>query len=142
MFFTIAVCDETLAGAKRRPAQISRCKYKTFAVTGNKFTCVKQTAQIMHKCLLVYKCINKYTPEYLQNYFMKKAHRYNTRCKDDELLPKPKLELFKKSFHYSGPFYFNSPPDYIKNALSLGSFKDKIFKHFFIMKYLWIFRLV
>ena len=87
--------------------------------------------RIMHKCILVYKCVNNFTPEYLQNYFMKKAHKYNTGRKDDVMLPKPKLELFKKSFYYSGPFYFNSRPDDIKNVLSLSSFKEKIFKHFF-----------
>ena len=51
------------------------------------------------------------------------------------MLPKPKLELFKKSFYYSGPFDFNSLPDNVENAVSLNNFKAKIFNNFLTMKY-------
>ena len=129
------VASQGLQRLQNRGARIV-LQVETSENTFQKLNWIKlKNRRIMHQCILVYKCINNYTPEYLQQYFLKKTHRNNTRRIDDIMLPKPKLELFNKSFNYSGPFYFTSFLDNVKNAVSLNNFKTKIFNNFLTMNY-------
>lgn len=91
------------------------------------------TRRSIHKCILVFKCLNDLVPVYLGDYFVRNhnIHTYNTRRKTDLHLPKPKLSLGKRTFRYSGSFLYNTLPSKIKNATSLSNFKHLIQKHCF-----------
>jgi exonuclease III len=91
------------------------------------------TRRQIHKCVLVFKCLNNLVPEYLSGYFVKNSniHSYNTRRKDDLHLPKPNLSLGKRSFIYSGSLLYNNLPDRIKKAGTLSNFKSLIQRHSF-----------
>ena len=91
------------------------------------------TRRKIHKCILVFKCLNNLVPEYLSEYFTRNynIHSYNTRRKNDLHLPKPNLSLGRKTFRYSGSLLYNALPDRIKNAVSLFNFKNLIQKHSF-----------
>ena len=86
----------------------------------------------MHKCILLFKCLNGLVPDYFNQYFTlnKSIHRLNTRQSNDIHLPKPNFEVFKKSFIYSAAYNYNSLPNSIKQSTSLNNFKTEIYKHF------------
>ena len=71
-------------------------------------------------------------PDYLLQYFVLNSsiHRRNTRQSNNIYLPKPNLEIFKKSFKYSAAGHFNFLPMEIKKSLSLNSFKTQIRNYF------------
>ena len=41
-------------------------------------------------------------------------------------IPMPRLEIYKQSFQYIGPTYYNSLPYHVKSAQSLDSFKSDV----------------
>ena len=71
------------------------------------------TRRIIHKCVLVFKCLNNLVPEYLSLYFTRNSsiHSYNTRRKNNLHLPKSNLSLDRRSFIYSGSLHYNNLPD-------------------------------
>ena len=73
----------------------------------------------MHACILVFKCLNNLVPKYLMQYFTRNAdlHNHVTRRSNDLHPPKPKRNMGKRTFKYSGAIYFNSLPNYVKSAL-------------------------
>ena len=87
----------------------------------------------IHKCILVYKCINNMVPEYLCSYFLRNSnfHNYNTRRRHDLHIPKPNRNLGKRTFRYSATVCFNTLPDQIKACTSLNIFKHFIFNYFY-----------
>ena len=91
------------------------------------------TRRKIHKCVLVFKCLNNLVPEYLSGYFTRNSsiHSYNTRSKNNLHLPKPNLSLGRRSFIYSGSLLYNNLPDEIKNAVSLTKFKSLVQRHSF-----------
>ena len=91
------------------------------------------TRRQIHKCVLVFKCLNNLVPEFLSGYFVRNTsiHSYNTRRKNNLHLPKPNLSLGKRSFMYSGSLLYNSLPDKIKNTVSLTKFKTLVRRHSF-----------
>ena len=86
---------------------------------------------MFQKCILMYKCLNGIAPIYLEEIFTYNEAGYSLRsCTDSKIqLPKPKLEIYKKSFHFSGPEIWNSIPIHIRSSKSLKSFKDKCFSY-------------
>ena len=66
---------------------------------------------------------------------------YSLRSSTDSKiqLPKPKLEIYKKSFHFSGPEIWNNIPIHIRNSKSLKSFKDKCF--LYLLSSQWVYYL-
>ena len=60
----------------------------------------------------MYKCLNGIAPIYLEELFTYNEAGYSLRSSTDSKihLPKPKLEIYKKSFHFSGPEIWNSIP--------------------------------
>ena len=56
----------------------------------------------MHRCILVFKCLNILVPDYLYEYFTGNGniHNYNTRQMHDLHLPKPKRQLGKKTLGF------------------------------------------
>ena len=87
----------------------------------------------IHKCILVYKCINNMVPEYLCSYFLRNSnfHNYNTRRRHDLHIPKPNRNLGKRTFRYSATVCFNTLPAQIKDCTSLNIFKHFIFNYFY-----------
>ena len=80
-----------------------------------------------HKSILMYKTINKLTPEYLQNLFSFRSTNYNLRNAEMKLnLPKPRTEYLKRSFCYSGARLWNTLPHSARTANSLRHFKNEI----------------
>ena len=90
----------------------------------------------MHKCILVFKCLNNLVPKYLMQYFTRNAdlHDHATwRSKFDLHPPKPKCNMGKRTFKYAGAIYFNSLPNYVKSATSVNSFKKMLIKYFTLL---------
>ena len=56
----------------------------------------------MHRCILVFKCLNNLIPKYLTQYFTKNAdlHDHATRRRNDLHPPKPKRNMGKRNFKY------------------------------------------
>ena len=80
-----------------------------------------------HNSILMYKTINKLTPEYLQNLFSFRSTNYNLRNAEMKLnLPKPRTEYLKRSFCYSGARLWNTLPHSARTANSLRHFKNEI----------------
>ena len=52
----------------------------------------------MHKCILVFRCLNNLVPKYLTQYFKRNAdlHNHATRRSNDLHPPKPKRNIGKK----------------------------------------------
>ncbi len=75
----------------------------------------------------MYKCMNGMCPEYLTSSIkpISKIHKLNLRSVEDKKLyvPKPKTELYRKCFAYSGAKVWNSLPLSVKNATSVNEFK-------------------
>ena len=86
----------------------------------------------MHKCILVFKCLNNLIPKYLTQYFTRNAdlHNHATRRSNDLYPPKPKHNMGKRIFKYAGAIYLNSLPDYAKSGTSVNSFKKMLAEYF------------
>ena len=86
----------------------------------------------MHKCILVFKCLNNLVPKHLMQYFTRNAdlQDHATRRLNDLQPPKPKSSMGKITFKYAGAIYFNSLPNYVKSATSVNSFKKMLTEHF------------
>ena len=86
----------------------------------------------MHKCILVFKCLNNLVPKYLMQYFTRNAdlHDHATRRSNDLHPPKPKRDMGKRTFKYAAAIYFNSLPNYVKGAMSVNSFKKMLTTYF------------
>ena len=73
-----------------------------------------ETRRIMLQCTLVYRCLHtcNMVPECLTQYFVlnRSIYERNTRQSNNIYLPKPKLEIFKKSFKYAAAYHFNTLP--------------------------------
>ena len=91
-----------------------------------------QTQRIMHKCILVYKCLYNLAPPYLCDYFLRNncIHSHNTRNSNDLHLSAPKLSLGKNTFRYSGSIVFNKLPRTLKGAASLSNIKNLLKQYF------------
>ena len=93
-----------------------------------------QSRLIYRKSLLVYQAINKLLPYYLQNMFtkVKDVVLRVTRSSNTTnlIVPFPRIELFKRSFSYSGAILFNQLDNKIKHANSVNSFKRIYFSVF------------
>ena len=55
-----------------------------------------------------------------------------TRRSNDLHPPKPKHNMGKRTFKYTGTIYFNALPACIKSAPSLSNFKNLIIKQFYL----------
>ena len=58
----------------------------------------------MHKCILVFKCLNNLVPKYLTQYFTRNAdlHNHATRRSNDLHPPKPKRNMGKELLSMQG----------------------------------------
>ena len=82
------------------------------------------------KAVLMYKSLHNLAPTYLSNKFTytSSTHQVNLRSLTDSTLyvPKPNLEIYRKTLAYSGPKICNTLPESVQSAPSLGAFKQRI----------------
>ena len=85
-----------------------------------------------HKYLLTFKCIKKEAPSYLSNKlsYVSETNPYAVRNAMNGNLnaPKPKTELFKKTYAYSSPFLWNCLQTSVRKSNNTNVFKTNI-KH-------------
>ena len=81
------------------------------------------------KCIIMYKSLNNLAPAYMSKKFTYSydIHNLELRSATNQCLyiPKPKLEIYRKSLSYSGPKLWNTLPEAVRNAPTLGSFKQR-----------------
>ena len=77
----------------------------------------------------MYKSLNILAPSYLTNKFTcsHDIHNLDLRSVTNKNLyvPKPNLEIYRKSLAYSGPKNWNTRPASVRNAPNLQSFKQR-----------------
>lgn len=89
------------------------------------------------KAIMMFKTMNNLAPTYMNNLFQytNEIHNRNLRSTTENLLyvPKPKCEIFRNSFAYSGAKLWNSIPQNIKSCNSVQQFKDRYLEWMRIM---------
>jgi hypothetical protein len=78
--------------------------------------------------VLMFKIKNNMAPPYLQSLLIPSTDRYNS---DRYLCPKTRVDIYKSSFAFSGPYVWNTIPINIKSVNSLQSFKSSL-KHYLL----------
>ena len=80
---------------------------------------------VFNKAVLVFKAYKNLAPPYLKLLFICS----NIRATSSYItLPKPRIDLFKTSFSFSGASLRNTIPNQIKSGSSLTSFKTQLYK--------------
>ena len=91
----------------------------------------------IHKANVMYKIAHNSAPIYLTDLFQMRSNesnlndsRLNLRSTSNKnfLIPKPKTNLFKSRFSYSGALVWNSIPLWIKNSSTINSFTNNCLK--------------
>ena len=84
---------------------------------------------IYRKAILMYKSLHNLAPTYLSTKFTytSEIHQVNLRSLTDSTLyvPKPNLEIYRKTFAYSGSKIWNTLPESVRGAPSLWAFKQR-----------------
>ncbi len=83
---------------------------------------------------MVYKCLNNLAPQHMCNMFNYVTNSHNTgqsAWKDLEVQPGTHKVLFENSFRYSAFNESNNIKPYIRNCVSLNSFKMSYIKNHF-----------
>jgi len=88
-----------------------------------------QNRWLIHKCIIVFKCLNDLVPPYLSSKFnfVNDTHHVNTRSSADKHLAINGCHLW--SFQYQGAMEWNKLPLNIRAINSLYFFKSTICKH-------------
>ena len=86
---------------------------------------------IYDRAIMAHKIIGKRCPENLKGKFTRRNRIsiYETRKIHDLQIPKPRLELSKRSFSYVGAKVWNDIPNAIRNVESTHLFENKIKTH-------------
>ena len=84
---------------------------------------------IYRKATLMYKSLHNLAPTYLSTKFTYTSdiHQVNLRSLTDSTLyvPKPNLEIYRKTFAFSGSKIWNTLPESVRGAPSLEAFKKR-----------------
>lgn len=99
------------------------CKFRTHItdmLSTLKWLNVRQRL-LLHKCVLMYKIVNKITPEYLSNVAVGIGHSYSTRGKFNNNLNRSHQHV--KSLANKGTILWNSLPASVKNHKTIPAFK-------------------
>jgi hypothetical protein len=87
----------------------------------------------MHKAVVVFKILNGMAPTYLSDLFTNThtIHSRSLRSSSHNNIypPRPRLELFKNSFAYTGSILWNALPQQVKSANTLSQFKSLYSSH-------------
>ncbi len=84
--------------------------------------------RLLHKCTLMYKCTHGLAPMYLTDHIDQNdaVHSYNTRTSKDLHVKKPHTSYYSCSFEANGVLEYNALPQYIKQAETLNTFKNRL----------------
>ena len=78
----------------------------------------------------VYRCLNGFYPNYMSDMLHDSSdyNLYTTRNTSTGFLyvPKPRLEIYRQAFQYTGPNLYNDIPNDIKTSQTLSCFKSKL----------------
>ena len=76
----------------------------------------------------MHKILYGNAPVYLKQcfHYANSEREYNLRRSENLIFPKPKTEYLRKSLTFSGVKVWNSLPVYLKNKVSLSSFKREL----------------
>ena len=81
----------------------------------------------------VYRCLNGFYPNYMSDMLHDSSdyNLYTTRNTSTGFLyvPKPRLEIYRQAFQYTGPNLYNAIPNEIKTSQTLSCFKSKLRKY-------------
>ena len=117
----------------RRAAKLiadqSMCSISTDAKLRNLNILPLRKQLLFNKLVFMYKVTRSKTPPYVTDLFCY-SHKPFETLRNDLIVPKPRIDLFKTSFSYSGAKQWNELPDDIKSAPSLSSFKARLLKVF------------
>jgi len=85
--------------------------------------------RILHSLCVYHRILSTETPPYLYNKitFRTDVHNLNLRHKNTITIPKHSLHLFKRSFSYRIPYYYNRIPNELRSLSQFG-FKFKVKK--------------
>ena len=82
-----------------------------------------------HKSVLMYKCINNSSPDYLCNSFdmntNSNVYLLRSSAKENLFVPRPNSNFMKRTVHYSGTILWNSLPPNLKLIQDIDLFKKK-----------------
>ena len=78
---------------------------------------------IYNKSIFMYKVFHCNAPQYLQSLFKRAPSRYNSQ---NFILPRVRIDLFKRSLAFDGASIWNSLSANIKDSRSLPTFKKKV----------------
>ena len=86
---------------------------------------------------LVYKSLNNLTPDYLSNTFkplstVSQRHKRST-ANMDLWVPNHKLTITRSRLRYTGAYFYNMLPPYIRSSSSFQAFKRKVHELFLDM---------
>ena len=86
---------------------------------------------LFNDLVMVYKCINNLTPNYLCERFKQRSeiHQRDTRQKSELTLPKCRIAAGQRAFAFRGAKSFNFLPKFIRDTESLSGFKRRTFKN-------------
>ena len=86
----------------------------------------------LDQAMMVHKILNEQCPEILKQKFTKRSQvsKYETRRANDLQVPRPRLEITKKSFSYRGAKVWNDIPNNIRNVESAALFKKQARNYF------------
>ena len=80
-----------------------------------------------HTAVLTFKALQGTTPDYLTSKFTPASglHTHSTRLSktSDLKVPKPHLEIFRRSFEYRGAVLWNTISQQVRESESVSSFK-------------------
>ena len=80
--------------------------------------------------IYVYKSLNDQFPSYMSDllHHVSEYNMYSTRNNVESKLyiPKPNIEIYRQSFQYAAPKFYNSLPTDITACTSLDQFKSKL----------------
>ena len=82
-----------------------------------------------HKCILMFKCLNDMSPNYLSSQFENVSHGYETRQSSHLKIKKCKTNMGQRSFVYCGANLWNNLPLNIRTLSSLENFKSHLLNH-------------
>ena len=86
----------------------------------------------LDQAMMVHTTLNEQCPEILKQKFTKRSHvsKYETRRANDLQIPRPRLEIAKKSFSYKGAKVWNDISNDIRNVESAALFKKQVRNYF------------
>ena len=88
----------------------------------------------LDQAMMVHEILHEQCPEILKQKFTKRSHvsKYETRRANDLQIPRPRLEITKKSFLYKGAKVWNDIPNNIRNVESAALFKEQVRNYFLV----------